>query len=154
MMMQYYGHRNVILRKDSRMSARGSYRPRYTTAGVAALMLIVSAGGFAQQAPPAQPPPPAPAQAAAPAGPPPNPNAAATAADHKDMMDQLGIKALRPGPSGNESAPNHANYDEAVANPYPNLPEVLVLKNGKKVTNASTWWKQRRPEIVEDFDRE
>ena len=35
------------------------------------------------------------------------------------MMEQLGIKALRPGPSGNESAPNHANYDEALANPYP-----------------------------------
>jgi hypothetical protein len=38
--------------------------------------------------------------------------------DHQDMKDQLGIKALRPGPSGNESAPNHANYDEALANPY------------------------------------
>ena len=47
---------------------------------------------------------------------------------------QLGIKALRPGPSGNESAPNHANYDEATANPYPNLPDPLTLKNGKKVT--------------------
>ena len=35
------------------------------------------------------------------------------------MMEQLGIKALRPGPSGNEPAPNHANYDEAIANPYP-----------------------------------
>ena len=35
------------------------------------------------------------------------------------MMDQLGIKALRPGPSGNEKAPNHANYDESKANPYP-----------------------------------
>ncbi|MDR3703352.1 MAG: hypothetical protein P4L56_27135 [Candidatus Sulfopaludibacter sp.] len=70
------------------------------------------------------------------------------------MMDQLGIKALRPGPSGNESAPNHANYDEATANPYPNLPDVLTLKNGKKVTKASVWWNQRRPEIVEDFDRE
>ena len=43
--------------------------------------------------------------------------------DHQDMMDQLGIKALRPGPNGNESAPNHANYDEATANPYPDLPE-------------------------------
>ena len=55
-----------------------------------------------------------------------------TADDHQNMMAQLGIKALRPGPSGNESAPNHANYDEATANPYPNLPEVLTLKNGKK----------------------
>lgn len=40
------------------------------------------------------------------------------AEDHRNMMDQLGIKALRPGPSGNESAPNHANYDEATANPF------------------------------------
>ena len=39
--------------------------------------------------------------------------------DHQNMMDQLGIKSLRPGPSGNESAPNHANYDTSIANPYP-----------------------------------
>jgi hypothetical protein len=76
------------------------------------------------------------------------------AEDHQNMMDQLGIKALRPGPSGNESAPNHANYDEATANPYPNLPDVLTLKNGRKVTTAAMWWNQRRPEIVEDFERE
>ena len=74
--------------------------------------------------------------------------------DHKNMMEQLGIKALRPGPSGNESAPNHANYDEATANPYPNLPDVLTLKNGRKVTTPAMWWSQRRPEIVEDFERE
>ena len=86
--------------------------------------------------------------------PPPNPNAAATAEDHQDMMAQLGITRLRPGPSGNESAPNHANYDEALANPYPDLPDPLTLKNGRKVTSAEIWWTQRRPEIVEDFDRE
>src|SRR6185437_8439709 len=76
------------------------------------------------------------------------------AQDHQNMMDQLGIKALRPGPSGTETAPNHANYDEATANPYPNLPDVLTLKNGKKVTTKDMWWNQRRPEIVEDFERE
>lgn len=38
-----------------------------------------------------------------------------SAQDHQNMMDQLGIKALRPGPSGKESEPNHANYDEAAA---------------------------------------
>jgi len=76
------------------------------------------------------------------------------AEDHQNMMAQLGIRKLRPGPSGNESAPNHANYDEATANPFPNLPEVLTLKNGTKVTSADMWWKQRRTEIVEDFDRE
>ena len=74
--------------------------------------------------------------------------------DHQNMMDQLGIRKLRPGPSGNESAPNHANYDEALANPYPNLPELLVLKNGERIHTAEMWWKQRRPEIVEDFERE
>ena len=74
--------------------------------------------------------------------------------DHQNMMVQLGIKALRPGPSGDEKAPNHANYDESKANPYPNLPEVLTLKNGQKVTTPAMWWNQRRPEIVEDMERE
>jgi lysophospholipase L1-like esterase len=74
--------------------------------------------------------------------------------DHQNMMDQLGIKALRPGPSGNEKDANHANYDEAKANIYGDLPDALTLKSGKKVTSAQQWWNQRRPEIVEDFERE
>jgi hypothetical protein len=77
-----------------------------------------------------------------------------TQEDHKNMMEQLGIRKLRPGPSGNENAPNHANYDESLANPFPDLPEVLTLKSGKKVTTAKMWWEERRPEIVEDFERE
>jgi hypothetical protein len=77
-----------------------------------------------------------------------------TVEDHQNMMNQLGIKQLRPGPSGREGAPNQANYDETIANPFPNLPEVLILKNGKKVTKAKDWWNKRRPEIVEDFERE
>ena len=77
-----------------------------------------------------------------------------TAEDHQDMMAQLGIRKLRPGPSGNESAPNQANYDESRANPFPALPDVLTLKSGAKVATAAVWWKQRRPEIVEDFERE
>ena len=80
--------------------------------------------------------------------------AVATAADHQDMMARLGIRKLRPGPSGNESAPNHANYDEALANPYPILPDVLTLANGTKVTSAHVWKTERRPEIVELFERE
>ncbi len=54
----------------------------------------------------------------------------------------------------NPQAPNAVNYDESKANPYPSLPDPLLLKNGKKVTSAKMWWNQRRPEIVEDFDRE
>ena len=76
------------------------------------------------------------------------------AQDHQNMMNQLGIKALRPGPSGTDSAPNHANYDESLANPYPVLPDVLMLKNGQKVTTPQMWWNQRRPEIAEDMERE
>src|SRR6187397_942194 len=74
--------------------------------------------------------------------------------DHDNMKQQLGIKKLRPGPSGNESAPNPANYDESLANPCPQLPDELMTKSGKKVTTAGMWWKQRRPEIAEDMERE
>ena len=70
--------------------------------------------------------------------------------DHQNMMDQLGIQALRPGPSGDEKAPNHANYDESKANPYPNVPDPLTLNNGQKVTTPQMWWDERRPEIVDD----
>jgi hypothetical protein len=73
--------------------------------------------------------------------------------DHQNMMDQLGIKALRPGPSGNENAPNHANYDESKANPYPNLPDPLTLNDGQKVTTPEMWWNKRRPELVELFSK-
>jgi hypothetical protein len=83
----------------------------------------------------------------------PEPRNWTAAEDHQQMMEQLGIKALRPGPSGNEQAPNHANYDESKANPFPTLPEVLTFKNGQKVTSAQQW-PQRRAEIVEDFERE
>lgn len=73
--------------------------------------------------------------------------------DQRNMMDQLGIRGLRPGPSGDENAPNHANYDEALANPYPQLPDPLVLKDGRRVTSARVWWRERRPQIVADFER-
>src|ERR1700687_4538993 len=73
------------------------------------------------------------------------------AEDHRNMMEQLGIKALRPGPSGNEAAPTHANYDESTANPFPDYPEILKLKDGHLVTTSEMWWNLRRPEIIEDF---
>ncbi len=74
--------------------------------------------------------------------------------DHQNMMDQLGIRRLRPGPSGNESAPNHANYDTTLATPFTTLPDPLVLKDGRRVTTPEMWWNSRRPEIVADFERE
>src|SRR5207237_105882 len=76
--------------------------------------------------------------------------------DHKRLMELLKIdKPLRRGANGTDkNADNAANYDESKANPYPKLPDPLVLKDGKKVTTAEMWVKQRRPEIVEDFDSE
>lgn len=75
--------------------------------------------------------------------------------DHRNMMEQLGIKTLRPGADGmNPKAPNYQNTDETKANPYPDLPDPLTLNNGTKVTTPEMWWQQRRPEIVEYFDRE
>ena len=100
------------------------------------------------------PPPPAPIDSAKIPSGMPMPKTWTSQEDHQNMREQLGITKLRPGPSGNEQAPNHANYDEALANPYPDLPDPLTLKNGKKVTSRDVWERQRRPEIVEDFDRE
>ncbi len=91
------------------------------------------------------------------APPPPAPSPAQLAAqgDRQKMLDLLHIDSLRQGANGNNpQAPNAANYDESKANPYPTLPDPLVLNNGKKVTSSKIWWNQRRPEIVELFDRE
>ncbi|MCW3095820.1 MAG: hypothetical protein JWL77_1438 [Chthonomonadaceae bacterium] len=70
--------------------------------------------------------------------------------DHQNMMDQLGIKAIRRGPDPN----NQSTFDEAQANPYKDsMPDVLRRKDGTKVTRAKQW-PTRRAEIVEDFERE
>jgi hypothetical protein len=77
-----------------------------------------------------------------------------TQQDHQAMMDLLGLKSLRPGPSGTPTAPNAANNDESKATQYTSLPDPLILNNGKKVKSAKAWWQKRRPEIKEYFDRE
>src|SRR5208282_4703107 len=79
---------------------------------------------------------------------------AASEKEHRRELDALGIKELRPGADGDASSPHAANYDETKADIYPKIPDPLVLNNGKPVTTAKVWWSQRRPEIVELFDRE
>jgi (4-O-methyl)-D-glucuronate---lignin esterase len=74
--------------------------------------------------------------------------------DHQRLMDLLHISSLRRGADGDPKSPYAANYDESKANPHPKVPDPLLLKNGRKVTTAKMWWDMRRPEIVEDFDRE
>ncbi|MEO6526973.1 MAG: GDSL-type esterase/lipase family protein [Gemmatimonadaceae bacterium] len=121
---------------------------RVILAGMLAAFLVtpVVAQADAQQLPPASAAVASPAASS-------EPKSWTAAEDRQQMMDQLGIKALRPGPSGNEQAPNHANYDEAAANPFPVLPELLRWKNGRTVTTPRQWT-QRRAEIIEDFERE
>ena len=70
------------------------------------------------------------------------------------MMQQLGITQLRKGPSGDEKAPDHANYNESLANPYPDWPDPLRMNDGSKVTTAAQWTTKRRAQIIEGFERE
>ncbi|HEY1208829.1 MAG TPA: acetylxylan esterase [Terracidiphilus sp.] len=123
---------------------------RMTCCRLAVLLLVLSgAMRLAAQAAPAPQPAPRPA---------PTPEQlamqAASEKDHQRLMDLLGIKELRHGADNDPKSPFMANYDESKANVYPNLPDPLLLKNGKRVTSAKVWWSKRRPEIVEDFDRE
>ena len=74
--------------------------------------------------------------------------------DHQNMMDQLGIKSIRRGFDADQSSPYAANYDESKANPYPEIPELMKTNSGKKVKTAKQWYEVRRPEIIEDFERE
>jgi hypothetical protein len=57
-----------------------------------------------------------------------------TQRDYNNMLQQLGIRSTRPGPSGNPQASNAANADESKASPYTSLPDPLILKNGAKIT--------------------
>jgi hypothetical protein len=74
--------------------------------------------------------------------------------DHERMLNLLHITSLRRGPDGDPKSPHAANLDESKATTYTSLPDPLVLKNGMRVTSADIWWKKRRSEIVDDFDRE
>jgi hypothetical protein len=119
-----------------------------------ALILFCALPGLGQtqaNSTPAQTPPPRPAFT-------PTPEMlaiqAASEKDHQRVMDELGIKELRPGADADPKSPHAANYDESKANPYPSLPDPLVLNNGRRVTTPDMWWQERRPEIVEMFDRE
>ena len=74
--------------------------------------------------------------------------------DHQRLLELLHIASLRRGPDGDPKSPNAANFDESKVSGNLHLPDPLVLKSGEKVTTADAWWNTRRPEIVEDFDRE
>ncbi len=76
-------------------------------------------------------------------------------ADYANMMEQLGIKEMKPGRNPNtQDVTQHPNYDELIANPYYIYPELLVTNSGKQVKNAKMWNKVRRPELVKTFEEE
>jgi len=74
--------------------------------------------------------------------------------DHQRLLDLLHIRSLRRGPDGDPQSPNAANFDEQKVAPNLHLPDPLVLNDGVRVATAEMWWTERRPEIVELFDRE
>ncbi len=79
----------------------------------------------------------------------------ATHADYEHMLDLLHIRQMRPGANGmNPHAANYQNTDEAKANPYPRLPNPLISNLGVRISTPALWWKLRRPEIEQDFDRD
>ncbi len=73
--------------------------------------------------------------------------------DHQRLLDLLHIKELRRGPDGNPQSPRAANFEESKVKPY-KLPDPLISKSGQHITTAQAWWRQRRPELVELFDKE
>ena len=78
----------------------------------------------------------------------------ASTAELMREMQLLGIKELRqPKEAVHPGKPDFANYDEAKANPYPDLPPLLVLNDGAKVTSLAQW-KKRRGEIKTLFDED
>jgi hypothetical protein len=70
--------------------------------------------------------------------------------DRERTMKLLGITSIPPG----AQSANPATYDESQAEPFPALPHPLFMNDGRRVTSADMWWQQRRPEIVDDFERE
>jgi len=74
--------------------------------------------------------------------------------DHQRSMELLHITELRRGPDGDPNSPRHANFDESKVPLNLHLPNPLIFNDGQSVTTADMWWKQRRPQLIELFDRE
>jgi hypothetical protein len=111
------------------------------------VLAVIFAGGACAQD--TQPTPPAPRVALPPPADDPNRPAEAKPVSGRpnSFADSQGRAYQRSGVG------TWTNYDESKANPFP-LPDPLELKNGQPVTDAQTWWNQRRPELLEDFRRE
>ncbi len=113
---------------------------------VAASLLVGVLGSPVALAAPGKAPAKAPSFGVSPA------TVAASKQEERREMRVLGIKALRPTPNAvDPHAPNFANYDEAKATPYPNLPPLMTLNDGARVTTLAQW-RERRAQLEALFN--
>ncbi len=78
-----------------------------------------------------------------------------TMADYENMKAQIGVKETKPRRDGQAEDPAlRPNYDELKANPFPFYPDPFTTFDGRKVKNAHMWYKVRKPELKEVFERE
>ena len=103
-------------------------------AGLAAALCLLAQGANGQGAPA-----PSPEQQAI---------RAATQAEWKRQMQELGLPAIRPGAdTKNPASPYAVNNDAAKANLYP-LPDPLAMADGKRVSTLKQWETVRRPQVL------
>lgn len=78
-----------------------------------------------------------------------------TMTDYENMKSQIGVRETKPRRDGQAEDPAlRPNYDELKANPFPFYPDPFTTFDGRKVKNARMWYKVRKPEIKEVFERE
>ena len=106
--------------------------------------------------PAAQAPPRARRSAAADAGAAGRPRQAAGGEPGRSRRDDEAARASRrcgPGATRAPISPTPPTTTKRRPIPYPKLPELMVLKNGTKVTTKAQW-ETRRKELLEEFERE
>jgi hypothetical protein len=119
---------------------------RFRTLSIVLLVSCVSlsqpAGAAAQTQTPAAPPSASDRAAIA----------AASRAERDRELKLLGISEMQPGATAYDiGKPGNANYDESKANPYPKLPDVLIMNDGTRVKTPEQW-KKHRAELKAKFD--
>jgi hypothetical protein len=68
------------------------------------------------------------------------------------LLGPVKLMALKTQNLADTIAKIPVNYDEESVGTY-SLPDPLLLKNGRKVTDTQTWIRQRRPEVLSLFEK-
>src|SRR5262249_6417453 len=129
----------AVVARSTPFDARSSPMRRRTCAATVALLLATTTTGNTQ----AQAPKPGDAK-------PPAPGTRGNA----DNVPYIGKRDPNGNPVRLARATGHvSNYTEEKVPAY-TLPDPLVLANGRRVTSAKMWGKQRRPEILRFYQNE